>query len=614
MFWKSITLHNYLPFTHSGTKHVHIDFHEPATAFLGGNGSGKSSLLRAMTPYSPVRTEFGQGGSVVKVIEHNGHLYELTSDFKNTSAPNSFKKDDVELNVSGTAETQKDLIEEHFGISKLIDDILTGDIKICSTGKSERRALFSAMYPGDLSFIIEYHKKVCSMIRACSNQLKLLESREASVRSSLIDEAERIKLDKFKVGATNLIDKIDEVMLTLKTSSEQLQQGCCFKEQLHYSYDGWNMLDVRDEIICRGIDIIKGYRQTGVRRKMKDNFNRDSLAVQAYRHLDTAKVTRDRIDKVTRQLEDIKNELDQFNQVREANSIANDKSQLEERFKVCQTELNEITIKLGPNPIVLTDVRSMEPIESELIPFVKNWVESFHCSSGSVLSKEKLAELQAKFNVAKLQTADDLKSEASRLIEDKHSTQAKLDKLNSKPYPQDCHSVCPLRDFVSENADIARKHLDEVNDRLIENEKQYAELNKFISETGPILDEQRKLHSYIDNLVTEIRKYHLDQIAFNGEDPIDACNAHCFDILNRILKTCNDTKLANRKQNLEAEICSIQRTLSTLAAAKQIQMSMDLIEQTIKDRETKLDIGIREINSLEKIADREERLGNAIQK
>ena len=378
MFFKSVTLENYLPFTHLGNKKVHIDFVDRVCAFLGTNGCGKSSLLRALTPYSPVRTDYGQNGKIVKVIEHNGHIFELTSDFKNAAAPHSFKKDDVELNISGTTEAQKDLVEEHFGITSLIDRIMLGDFRICQTSKAERRAVFSSLYPGDLSFVIEYHKKVCSQVRACSNQLKLLKSREATLRSSIIDEAERNKLARFKEGATDLIDRIGKAEILIETQIDTFKHSIeNYQDELHQSYVGWDIKDVRDEILCLKSDIINGFRSTGIRAKMRDTFDSNTIAVIAMQHDENVKNTRRQIDRLTANVTEIQSELDKFIRARADSRSEDEKDQLEARFASCQTELAEIIKKIDPVPIVVRDVDQVDTIMLEVVPYVRQWAANW---------------------------------------------------------------------------------------------------------------------------------------------------------------------------------------------------------------------------------------------
>ena len=70
MFFRSIDLVGFLPFTHVGNHHVHIDFKSPAISILGSNGCGKSSLLRIMDVASPpIRTDFLKDGSIEMVVD-----------------------------------------------------------------------------------------------------------------------------------------------------------------------------------------------------------------------------------------------------------------------------------------------------------------------------------------------------------------------------------------------------------------------------------------------------------------------------------------------------------------------------------------------------------------
>lgn len=599
MFWKSISLKNYLPFSHANIKQVEIAFDQPITAFLGTNGCGKSSLLRALTPYPEVRTNFGKEGKIVKVLTHNGHIYELTSDFSNAAAPHSFKMDDQELNISGTTETQRDLVEEHFGLTKLVDDILAGNVKICSTSKAERKALFSATYPGDLSFVIEYHKQVCSMIRVYANQLKLLKSREASLRSCILDQSELTRLQYFKSEAEKMLGSIDKGQLLLEAECDRWKKLPNEKDYCHFSYDGWNKLDVRDEILCLGSDVIRGFRKTGIRKQLRDNFDANSIMVIANRHFDAASNIRYQIERATRQVEEIRAELDKFIQAREANASANEKTQLEDRYKVCQKELEEVNLQIGLDTNGVVDRDKLDEIESKIVPYVRSWVESIHGSSGSIMSRDELVKLGVQLEHQSLEIATNLRNELSVVTTDIQNCTNKLQRLESRAYPKDCVQVCPLRSSVEESIESTRSHLV----KLIERKKtlldQCSKCSEFIQTNQPIYDEQRRLHGSIQSMIAALRSYNLEATAFNSEDPILCCNQHCFEIGNRIANACTNTRLHERKQRLVNEMESIHQTLSTMASTKRLQMSIDLIDQTIRDREEKLNVGVNEIIELE---------------
>lgn len=611
MLWKSIALDNYLPFTHSGIKHVSIDFKSPVTAFLGTNGSGKSSLLRALTPYSPVRTEFGQGGKVVKVIDHNGSIYELTSDFKNPGSPHSFRKDGVELNLSGTTETQKDLIEEHLGTSKLLEDIISGNIKICQISKAERKSLFSATYPGDLSFVLDYHKQISSMARACGNQLKLLKSREASIRSSLIDEAEITRLNKFKTAAIELINKIDKCLILLEKEITEWKQ----KIEIN-CLDTWSqkMNESGKDYVALGETIKKGIyafhhviRKMGFDGKLK-SFKESDLFAEAARHESTSKNASIRAEEVKKELDSIKEELDKFMALKSAGVSESDKSNLESRHKAATEELSVISEILGSNQSAQIEELAIPVIENELIPLITRWIESFSYRCGSIMQWNDLQDLGVRIEHSKTVLSSEIVPSIENISEELAVVDSRLEKLESKSYPSSCKEVCQLRQTVESSIEFTRKTKEELlkkSESLIEKER---ELRKFIEENSPVYTEQLRIHEEIGRLSGLIRKYNVESIALNGEDLISCCNEHLTEIANRILKACEISKYVYRRDALKNEIAAIEATLKKLAEVKNLQMSAELIESVIKDREEKLNIGVEELIKLEETADHEKGL------
>ena len=70
-----IELYLYKPFLHHKTKHVIINDLSHVTVISGENACGKSSLLRACTPYPAVSTEFEKGGYKKVIYQHAGIIY-----------------------------------------------------------------------------------------------------------------------------------------------------------------------------------------------------------------------------------------------------------------------------------------------------------------------------------------------------------------------------------------------------------------------------------------------------------------------------------------------------------------------------------------------------------
>lgn len=612
MFWQSVELVNYLPFTHVGNKKVAISFEAPCTAILGGNGSGKSSLLRALTPLPAVRTDYGTNGKIVKVLSHNGSTYELTSDFSNSSAPHSFIKDGVQLNIGGTTETQRDLVEEHFGFSKMISEIMSGNMQFCSMTKADRKNLFSATYPSDLSFVLEYHKKICGNIRACNNQLKLLHGREASLKAALLGDDERKKLERFKVAAEHIIDGIDKTCLLLENEIKSYKAGDSFLEQCHYNYDGWEMLDIRDEIWSLRDDIMKLFRKTKIRRKLRDGFDSSHIKILASKHLVTAQVTRDHIEAATQRVSDVRDELNKFIACKEAAASASEKSQLEERLAARLKEKEAITLQIGASDICSLPSDNLATIENDFLPYLRSWADEFHSTVTKVLPWNEVSDLGVRLEHAGVTLGSDIRRELVDSTNSIAQIKGRLEQLRSRPYPSDCTQICPLRSSFAKMISEAEARLDQAVAHKQEMLQKSEELKKFIAENSGKYQEQMNFHGKINSMIKHLRGLGLEGIAFGTDDPVDMCNNRVHEIANRVARACELTRLHEQKAAITNEIDAIQQTLKEMANAKQLQLSAELIDQSIADREEKLNQGIKEIEHLEKYAAQEEQLGKDI--
>ena len=186
MFITRFELHLYKPLLHNNIKHVVVDDLTQQTVLVAPNGFGKSSIMRELTPYPACRSDYEKHGKKIIEIQHEKSYYILTSDFSKINGAHSFLKDDVELNQSGTTEVQESLVAQHFGYTQVIDKLLSGEYQICSMGTAARKELIYNTYPTSLTFILDKYQALKSMIRTCSNQLKLLNERKLKLTDLLL--------------------------------------------------------------------------------------------------------------------------------------------------------------------------------------------------------------------------------------------------------------------------------------------------------------------------------------------------------------------------------------------------------------------------------------------
>lgn len=592
MFWKSVELDGYLPFTHSGISHVKIDFTRPATAILGGNGSGKSSLLRQLVPSPANRPDFSKTGRIVKTIEHGGDLYELSSDFSNATAPHSFKKNGAELNVSGTTDVQKDLIVEHFGLQNFMNDILAGDFHVCSAQKAFRKQMFSSCYPSDLTFVLEYHKKVCSQIRAFGNQIKLLQQREGALTASLIDQEERERLGALREGALAILDRIDKINLVLENEIEQLSKNPLLQLPYH-QVDTAETIQLLDDLrykyvhMYKDIDKARCAGETIDHEHLKEKWNEYSNEVM---YLNKTKKDTEEI------LQTLRFELDKFAGLKNASAV-DKKTELSREVEIIKKEieilkvdpqlLNTPTIPMNKLVYVLELMGKIEILATEL-----------HGYAGNIIGSEQLNKLKADNENLKFSMKTLLNE---RMGHDQTLSQSKsrLYSLTKNSFPPDCVRVCALRATLEGSIrdcklriEQLEKRIGEIDTQLRHNQEQLDHNEKVIQESAPAFPIMKELYDILaENFLVEI--------ALKGETFVDCLNNHSAEIVNRLIQAVDASKKYYRYKELNDRMTQIEETLSMMETVDNATMSTAIIESIIAEKEAKLEEGIKKIASID---------------
>ena len=594
MTWKSITLDGFIPFTHCGNSHVSIDFVSPATAFLGTNGCGKSSLLRAMTPYPATRTDYLKGGKIVKVLEHNGHTFELTSDFSKGEGPHSFIMDGTELNVSGTTDTQKDLVNEHLDYSQTLEDILAGNVHICSLPKSGRKQLFSAVYPSDLSFVLELHKKVCSQIRAYGNQIKLMQQREGSLTASLIFDDELKKLEAFKEAALDIIDKIDKANLLLESENDRLKANPVFKKELH-GFDTFT--DIINEFKQYREDFIRQFLHIDKTRHLEGDINKDTLRDKYVEFNNEMKYVTDLKRQTEDMLASIRDEIDKFTKVKTA-SISDKKTEINNEIEVIKTEMKSIQdddnawLNTPSIPMIkLVDV--VEKLEK-----IQTLITELHDYAGSLLGGDQIQELRQKNNNLRY-SIQSLKNEREIHTAQLDQSETRKKALERNSFPQDCIRVCGLREtLVSSLKDVTLRigqlqaRITEINTQIEQNQKEIKENEQKLDESAPAIPLMKDLW----DLLTE---NYLNEIALKGEPYVECLNTHASEIYNRIVRAVDSSKKYYRYKELNDKLEQLSKTLTMMESVEDAQLSLSVIEGLIQDKEKQLENGIAKLADIE---------------
>ena len=594
MLFKSADLVGYIPFTHVGNHHVHIDFTTPVTAILGSNGCGKSSLLRILDVASPpIRTDFLKDGSIEMVVEHDGHIFTLSSDFKNASAPHSFKKDGIELNPSGTSDVQRDLASEHLGVTPMINELMAGNIHICSMQKALRKQLFSAMYPSDLSFLLEYHKKVCSQVRALGNQIKLLQGREGSLMASLIEESERTRLTQWCETAQAIITRIDKINLLLETEVAQLKNH----EALKKPYNADKLATVEEDLNNN----LQLYRRMlmdhSFGKKFGETITKESLHDQFIQAKNEVEHICDTKKMIESNLITIRDELDKFIKIK-TTPTSDKKDAMTNELELLKKELEDVT-KNPQYPEYPMIQKDKMPGIKDLVIELEKTIAVIHPYSGKLIGQEEITKLRSENDTIRFSLGQYM-AEKSGIEGQLSQCRSRKDMLTQNSYPKDCDRVCGLRATLEASVrDIDLRiaeleaRLKKIHEDVIHQSKHLEDNQKVLQEISPVLPTLKKLYD-------KLSENYLIDLALDGETFLDCLNEHCFEITNRITRGYEAAQLYYRGRDLTDRITAITDTLSMMEANEAAQLSAEMIDDIIVEKQTKFESTMLDLDRIDK--------------
>lgn len=188
-----LTLSKYKGLALSNIQTIKLNFMSDLTLILGSNGSGKSSLLREISPLPAIAGDYHEGGYKSIELVHNAVGYTLRSEIKRT-AKHSFKREDEELNTGGTASVQRDLVDQHLGYTPVIHRLLLGQFHFTEASLQERRDILTSVSALNLKYAQSMFDKMRIANRDKVGALKHLSQKETALETDLLSMGEISKL------------------------------------------------------------------------------------------------------------------------------------------------------------------------------------------------------------------------------------------------------------------------------------------------------------------------------------------------------------------------------------------------------------------------------------
>ncbi len=164
---------------------------------IGTNGSGKSSVLRELSPLPAAHTDYFLGGSKTIVLSHQGTEYTLISDFTKGQRHSFLKDNSEELNTGGTLTIQKELVKRIFNYDQSIHDLYLGHTTFTQMSVQQRREFLTDLSGGDLDYALNIFKLLKTAHRDTQGVIKHLASRLVTISAKKLQERDIAEIQSF---------------------------------------------------------------------------------------------------------------------------------------------------------------------------------------------------------------------------------------------------------------------------------------------------------------------------------------------------------------------------------------------------------------------------------
>lgn len=227
---------------------IRIDFRERFHWILGSNGSGKSSIVKECTPLAFEAENFEDGGYKKTYWQVGDRILELSS-HKNPkrNTHHFFEIVDgipIELNPGHTSTVYKNLVQEHFGITRETHQVATGKLRLTKMDAGSRKSLFTSLSAIDYTYALAYYKRLYTSYRDLLGSVKTDQGRLVEIKASTfnaeeekqcLDEIRDLKLqvERLLELRPNVSSHAHEVRQRIRAVNDQIERA--HRQAVNYS-------------------------------------------------------------------------------------------------------------------------------------------------------------------------------------------------------------------------------------------------------------------------------------------------------------------------------------------------------------------------------------------
>lgn len=186
---------------------------------LGSNGSGKSTVMSALSLLPPNPAHYKGGGTQEHIVEHRGSIYEILYDFTGPKNHYSLTKDGKVLYEGHVASACAQYVTENLGITQEAHNICTARQRFSTMRGPERRTLFNKLSPVDYTYALAFYKRLTDAQHGLTEAVKRMSQKVTQEKEKMIDdvkaEAIRKSIAALKLDKDELLKQWTPVNMTV---------------------------------------------------------------------------------------------------------------------------------------------------------------------------------------------------------------------------------------------------------------------------------------------------------------------------------------------------------------------------------------------------------------
>lgn len=603
MFFKKVILHKFKRFAVDTVETFIVEPLNGVNVLSWKNGYGKSSFLSQLTPLpADLNKDYFDGGYKELHIEHNNDNYIIISGINGTKK-HSFIKNDIELNDSGTITIQRQLAEEHFGITNEINDILLGKIEFVNMSPALRKEYLNYICPIDMEYGINIYNKIKEDLNSCKSYHKLFTNNVSKY------------LDIIKNIEVNDVASIEEIN-SIKIKIEKYRS-------IGYQY----LNSEKQENILNKLEVHLNTYET-LENKMYNllnisNLDFESISNDKYKY--TLEIEKENIQKRILLLSSKIKEYDECNLVIERTK------NFKNEYKTLKTELDIIGIDTSNIQLYkdyLKHIFNFFDLLEDTLEMYNQYINDYEIIEDD-LDKNKITILTEEINNININIITHKNSiiqinNIIKELEESNNVKVKCPNCSHKWIVSNNESINHLKEELSKkNIEIVNleKQLKNKNNYLNKVKELYTKLEQCSSYYKDYIyvDNIKHFNEYIvpkPNLLLEADLLTISNYLVNLKFKLEL-DLNNFDRMNRILslieenekyllsKNINSDLLENEKKELETLVIrnnQINKELTTLEELFKIKQRLEETKINMKNNLTKLRIADKSVIVTERIA------------